>query len=338
MGFINLYRIQILALTFLGVGQSFSWAAEKNPCAALNRVSGFYTGASIAKEISQYPDFQSHLIYIDLDQADSPTLRNHAKGLEETLRLLEKNSRPVALQIALETSKSSLPRILRALELKDHPLANRLDLILDRLRHSRNLCIFLRPFSEMNDGSAQAPWELNTEINDEHPNSPDRFIEIWQQIFKRIKKLNSPNLKMMFSPLATRQRFSIGDISYILNQLPQGSIHIYAPTLYSRPRSYYGEDSFGYDSLRNLLDPWIRVLRNSPHADVPIGIAELGFWKQKRPEQQFGAFREGLVQAKEMGVKYLMYFQYGARNRGWSISGDESIHRKFLDALKSFQN
>jgi hypothetical protein len=323
-------RVGGVALIFLGalgwLGQAWLGATSADAAPA---VAGLFTYYRPEKQRELFPESQTHLVYYDFDREQGAMLRQ----LEADLARIQ-GRQGYVLQVGMQTRTRSLPELIRALKHPHHPVSMQLERLLQILDRS-GVEVYLRPLSEMNDGSA--PWELNFLRGGRVVNTTESFVRAWDLLAKRVRAKRSPSLKLLFSPMVNRQRYSIGEVREILLQIPPSQIDLFAPTVYSRPDFYFGGDAKSYDRAALLLEPWLRMLQSTPHADLPLAVAELGFFNAGLWQEQTRALDQAVSDLRARGFSYLLYFQAGNAKRDWAIPAGVVSTGRLRAAIERFQ-
>ena len=335
--------LAILAWAFTGPGgaahpsQATGQPQGQRASACDGPMAGVFSYYSFQKRLERWPEARTQLTYVDLDGP----LKRHLPQLEKLVTAMRAQPGQV-LQLGIHTRRHALGPLVRDLRNPKAPLSRALDDILDIVDRA-GFCVILRPLSEMNSGSEGSPWELNWMKDGVMPNRPEDFIDAWRLIAHRVKSRRNPALQLMFSPLANRQQYSVQAVRQILLGIPPGQIDWFAPTIYARPGTWFGDKNRDYDSPAELVRPWVGVVRSTHHARrVRLGVAELGFSAAGDRTLQVRAWLRAARELKAAGFEYLLYFQAGnflpgAAAREWGLPWDASSQRRLSEGLAEFQ-
>lgn len=277
----------------------------------------------LSEYLNDYPGARTALSYLKLDREGA---EEAADSLDIQARIADRMKRDFWPQIALETETLGLAEFRRELA---HPgsLVERNVRMLARgiaRYQNRGKWFFIRPFSEMNDATETAPWELGDRARH---NTPQDFAAAWKLLRETFDAEGATNAIFIFSPLAAHNVHREKEVLTTLNLIPEGSIDAFGLNLYSRPFSAYGGDSQAPIPFRSLAQHWIKVLEKSRHRGIPCAIAEMGVSNQATDAARAKWIHEAFNFARSHHFVMLTYFNYA--HPYWQIPE----HTQTSDAL-----
>ena len=214
-----------------------------------------------ADYLREYPGSRTAIFaYFKLDSMDiSPFIRDLRMQAATQARL----NRDFYPQIALETEHLSLPAFTRELSRPGSPLDIKVRALASEIARYRdqNKWFFIRPFSEMNDGTATTPWEFGSP--NQH-NTPADLAAAWSGLRRVFDAEGATNALFMFSPLAAHGVHREAEVLDALNRIPVGQIDCFSLNLYSRPRSAYGGNGAEPIPFAEIAHQWMSALAPLP--------------------------------------------------------------------------
>ncbi len=270
----------------------------------------------MADFLKEYPGCRTAILaYLKLDSSPA-----EVEGILTCLRtqaaLQAGLGRPFWPQIALETRHLNLAGFVRELQRPGSRVERNVRLLAREIARYREQpkWFFLRPFSEMNDATADAPWELG------HPtraNTPRDLALAWIRLRQAFDREGATNALFVFSPLAAWGVHRQSQVLEALNRIPVGLIDAFGLNLYSRPRRAYGGRSAQPISFAELAQPWITLLAHSKQKGLPLAVTEMGVSSQASDGQRAQWLRAAFAFARSHGFVLVTYFNY--THRYWQI-------------------
>ena len=267
----------------------------------------------LSEYLDDYPGARTALSYLKLD-------RPGAEEAVDTIRLQAgiamRRDRNFWPQIALETETLGLAEFRRELAQPDSMVARNVRTLAREIARyrDRNKWFFIRPFSEMNDATETAPWELGDAARH---NTPQDFAAAWKLLRETFDAEGATNAIFIFSPLAAHNVHREKEVLKTLNLIPSGSIDAFGMNLYSRPLTAYGGASQAPLPFASLAQHWLKVLAKSRHRGIPCAIAEMGVSNQAPDAARAKWLAEAFRYARSHNFVLLTYFNYP--HRYWQI-------------------
>jgi hypothetical protein len=300
-----------------------------------SQLSGFTTGLgmdmSMGEFLKNYPSCRTAIIaYIPIDSTAATGVVN---TLEIQHRVQKQMAREFWPQIAIETDHMTLAEFRRQLDTRGSDLDYNVRQLAKGVARYRDASkwVFIRPFSEMNDGSS--PWQFATEGCN---NSPGDFAAAWNRLHEVFDEEGATNALFVFSPLAAQTVHHESDVLAALNRIPKGYIDAFGLNVYSRPANAYGRGSSEPYSFGNLVEPWLSVLAKSTHRGIPAVVCEMGISNQATTEQRSKWIHDAFKYARSHGFKMATYFNFKHVKRLDWVIGDGTVEevalRSELDA------
>ena len=267
-----------------------------------------------ADYLRKYPGSRTAIFaYFKLDSMDiGPFIRDLRIQAATQARL----NRDFYPQIALETEHLSLPAFTHELSHPGSPLDIKVRALASEIARYRdqNKWFFIRPFSEMNDGTATTPWEFG---NPTQHNTPAKFASAWLLLRRIFDEEGATNALFLFSPLAAHGVHREKEVLDALDRIPVGQIAAFSLNLYSRPRSAYGGNGAEPIPFAELAHQWMRVLAHSRHKGIPLAIAEMAVSSQASDAQRAKWLREAFHFGRTHNFVMMTYFNFP--HRYWEI-------------------
>ena len=288
------------------------------PCTRASQLPGMATGMGkllhSADYLRDYPGSQTAIFaYFKLDSMD---IRPFLRDLRIQTATQSRMNRDFYPQIALETERLSLPAFTRELSRRGSPIDLKVRFMASEIARYRdqNKWFFIRPFSEMNDGTLTTPWEFG------HPhchNTPADFAAAWTLLRQIFDQEGASNALFMFSPLAAHGVHRENEVLDALNRIPVGQIDCFSMNLYSRPRSAYGGNGADPIPFADLAHQWMGVLSRSRHKGIPLAIAEMGISSQASDAQRAKWLQSAFQFGRSHRFVMMTYFNFP--HRYWEI-------------------
>ena len=268
----------------------------------------------MADYLRDYPGSRTAILaYFKIDSMEVGPL---VKTLSTNAAEQERQAREFWPQIAIETDHLSLAAFHHELAQRGSVVEVRARTLAHAVASYRDLhkWYFIRPFSEMNDGTESTPWEFG---NPRHSNTPADFAAAWTLLRKVFDEEGATNAIFVFSPLAAHGVHRESDVLAALDRIPVGSIDAFGLNLYSRPASAYGGASRDPIPFAELARGWMQVLARSKHRGIPLAVAEMAVSSQATDEKRAQWLREACRFARTHGFVLITYFNYP--HRYWHI-------------------
>ena len=271
----------------------------------------------LSEFLTDYPGGRTALSYLKLDR-DGMT-EEAVESFRIQSDIADRMKRDFWPQIALETETMSLRQFSREMERPGSLVERNVRALAQGIARHRNQgqWFFIRPFSEMNDSTASAPWEFG--CGGRH-NTPDALAAAWKALHRAFDREGATNAIFIFSPLAAHNVHREKEILETLNKIPVCYIDAFGLNLYSRPATAYGGASPAPIPFAVLAQRWIKVMEKSRHKGLPRAIAEMGVSNQAPDARRAQWLREAFVYARSHGFVMLTYFNY--THRYWQIDDD----------------
>ncbi len=268
----------------------------------------------MADYLRDYPGCRTAILcYLKLDSMDVSEMvrymRIHA-AIQESMR------RDFWPQIAIETVRLNLAEFHRELSHRGSLIDQNVRMLAREIARyrDRQKWFFIRPFSEMNDGTEAAPWEFG---NTARHNTSEDFAAAWKLLRETFDQEGATNAIFIFSPLAAHNVHHESQVLAALNLIPVGYIDAYGLNVYSRPGTAYGGCSAEPISFAELAQPWLKLLAGSKQHGIPLAVAEMGVSNQASDAQRAKWLRDAFGFAKTHGYVMVTYFNYP--HRYWQI-------------------
>lgn len=261
----------------------------------------------MADYLKDYPGSRTAIFsYLKLDSEETETL---LKTLRTHAAIQEQMRRDFWPQIAIETERLSLLEFRQGLQQRGSLVERNTRMLARELARYRgkNKWFFIRPFSEMNDGTENTPWEFG---NKTHPNRPEDLAVAWRLLRDIFDQEGATNALFVFSPLAAYRVHREREVLAALNMIPPGYIDAFGLNVYSRPLTAYGGSSPEPVSFAELTQPWLKLLAQSRHRGIPLAVAEMGVSNQATDEKRAQWLREAFKFVRSRGFVLLTYFNY----------------------------
>jgi hypothetical protein len=246
------------------------------------------------------------LSYVKIDAGETEEV---VKSMRIHALIQQRAGRDFWPQIAIETSHMGLAEFSRDLSTPGTVVNTNVHLLAREvaLYRGSGKWFFIRPFSEMNDATAGAPWEFGSTL---HRNSPQDLAHAWMLLRSAFNDEGATNAIFIFSPLAAYRVHREKDVLAALNLIPVGDIDAFGVNLYSRPMTAYGGSSAEPIPFAQLAQPWLGVLASSHHHGIPLAVAEIGVSNQAVDSQRARWLNEAFGFAQHHGFVMLTYFNY----------------------------
>lgn len=308
---ISILSISILSISILSITGHLALAKDAPKITRASQLSALAVGVGADMHFEDYMRLNpgSHtaiLSYVRIDTEEVAELVQHIRINIATQTRLKREFWP---QIALETRDLSLSEFTK--QLSTH--GSRIDINVRRLAaeiakyRSRNKYFFLRPFSEMNDGTDANPWEF---ANKTHKNNGTDLATAWKLLHDVFDQEGATNAIFIFSPLAANRVHNEQEVMVALDKIPVGYIDAFGLNVYSRPKSAYGGTSPEPFSFAELVQPWLKLAQTSRHRGIPLAVAEMGVSNQASDPLRAKWLREAFSFARAHGYVMLTYFNY----------------------------
>jgi hypothetical protein len=269
--------------------------------------------------LREFPTSRTAILsYLKMDTLDVDEV---VKYLHWNAKIQERASRDFWPQISLETGHLNLKdfrldlarpgsRVYRSVHMLAKAIA--------RYRSARKW-VFIRPFSEMNDGTLENPWEFaNTEQN----NRPEDLAGAWKLLREAFDAEGARNAIFIFSPLAAYSVHHEKDVLAAMEMIPAGYIDAYGLNVYSRPMTAYGSASPDPIPFSTLVQPWLDLLAHSKHRGIPLTVSEMAVSNQATDDRRAKWIRDAFTFIHQHRYVMATYFNYP--HRYWHI--DEGTH------------
>ena len=314
------------ALAFLCEGRARATPTETRASHLGTVAVGMGQSMHMADFLRDYPDSRTAILcYLKLDQGQGNSMLGYLRMQAD---MQEDMGREFWPQVALETGELSLSEfsheILRRGSQVDRNVRT-LAREIARYRR-RKKWFFIRPFSEMNDATEDAPWEFGSKTRH---NTPEDLATAWILLRETFDEEGATNAIFVFSPLAAHSVHRESQVLTALNLIPNGYIDAFGLNVYSRPGTSYGGTSPEPISFAELTQPWIKLLASSRHRGIPLAVPEMGVSNQASDEQRAKWLREAFGFARSHDFVLMTYFNYP--HRYWQID-EQSLAGEALRA------
>ena len=290
-------------------------------------VAGSYTATNMQELLDANPRNTTFLSYGGMD---STTLDATMYNLGNQAEIMARNGRDLAPQIALEINNTNLSEFIRDIQDPDSEVHARVQ-ALGRQVKDWGKRVYIRPFSEMNDGSEGATWELGNRSRG--TNTPAQLAKAWVLLHDVMDQEGATNALYTFAPLAARRVGRRAEMAETLNLIPRGYIDAFGLNVYTRPLSHYGENSERYVSFSELVQPWLAIQENSPHRGLPRMVPEMACSTQGSETERARWIKEAFQYGKEHGFKAMTYFNATAK---WSLPEGGLGEQALKDSIAQF--
>ncbi len=258
----------------------------------------------------------SHTAIYGYFKMDDPKGGELIRHLADQGRIQERMGRDFWPQIALETKNLSLAAFITELARPGtvtHENVRMLARTIASLR-SGTQPVFVRPFSEMNDGTDFAPWEFATK---RFRNTPEQLATAWKLLHDTFEAEGATNAIFIFSPLAAYQVHHEAETKKALNLIPEGYIDAFGLNVYSRPMTAYGGSQRQPISFAELATPWLNLLADTRHRGIPLAVSEMAVSNQASDADRAEWLRNAFHFTRQHGYVLVTYFNYD--HRYWTI-------------------
>jgi len=254
-----------------------------------------------------YPGSRTSILsYMKLDSFDVDAAVQYMRWNASTQAQMGREFWP---QVALETSGLGLAEFRRQLAQPGSKVDRSIRLLareIAKYRRDRKW-FFIRPFSEMNDGTLSNPWEFA--LKDRH-NTPNDLAAIWMLLHRAFDEEGADNAVFVFSPLAAYSVHHEAEVLETLNLIPLGMIDVYGLNVYSRPMTAYRGASPDPIPFAQLAQPWLNVLAQSKHRGLPLAVSEMAVSNQATDDRRATWVREAFNYARKHEFVMVTYFNY----------------------------
>ncbi len=276
--------------------------------------------------LREYPHSRTAILsYLTLDTLDVDDV---VKYLRWNADIQERAGRDFWPQIALETRHLNLAefrqeivrpgsRVNRSVHMLAREIAN--------FRRARKW-FFIRPFSEMNDGTLENPWEF---ANPNQHNTPQDLAASWKLLREAFNEEGATNSIFIFSPLAAHSVHHEQEVLAAMNLIPPGYIDAYGLNVYSRPMTAYGGKSPDPISFASLAQPWLDLLARSKHRGIPLTVSEMAVSNQAADPRRAAWIRDAFEFIRSH--RYVMATYFNFPHRYWHVD-DGSLAGQALKA------
>ncbi len=290
-------------------------------------VAGSYTGTNMQTLLDANPRNSTFLSYGGMD---STTLDSTMANLRNQSEIMARNNRDLAPQIALEINHTNLSEFIRDIQDPDSEVRARVQ-ALGRQVKDWGKRIYIRPFSEMNDGSEGATWELGNRSRGS--NTAAQLAKAWVLLHDVLDQEGATNALYTFAPLAARSVGRRAEMAETLRQIPRGYIDAFGLNVYTRPLRHYGENSDRYVPFSELVQPWLAIQENSPHRGLPRMVPEMACSTQGSEAERARWIREAFQYGKEHSFKSMTYFNASEK---WSLPEGGLGEQALKDSIAQF--
>jgi hypothetical protein len=264
--------------------------------------------------LREYPRSRTAILsYLTLDTLDVDEV---VKYLRWNASIQAHAGRDFWPQIALETRHVNLAEFRQEIA-RPGSRVNRSVHMLAReiasFRHARKW-FFIRPFSEMNDGTLENPWEF---ANPQQHNTPQDLAASWKLLREAFDAEGATNAIFIFSPLAAYSVHHEQEVLTAMNLIPVGYIDAYGLNVYSRPLTAYGGKSPDPIPFAKLVQPWLDLLAHSKHHGIPLTVSEMAVSNQAADARRAAWVRDAFEFIRSH--RYIMATYFNFPHRYWYI-------------------
>jgi hypothetical protein len=247
---------------------------------------------------------------------DDPRAGDLVRHLDDQARIQQRMGRDFWPQIALETKNLSLAAFIAELARQGTVTHENVRMLARTIAslHSGRQPVFIRPFSEMNDGTDFAPWEF---ANKRFHNTPEQLATAWKLLHDTFESEGATNAIFIFSPLAAYGVHHEPETKKALNLIPEGYIDAFGLNVYSRPLTAYGGTKTQPVPFAELATPWLKLLAETRHRGIPLAVSEMAVSNQATDADRAEWLRNAFHFTRAHGYVLVTYFNYN--HRYWTI-------------------
>lgn len=264
----------------------------------------------MADFLGAYPGCSTAILsYMKIDGDDAVSI---AHTIDLNAAVQQHMGRDFWPQIAIETRRLTLPQLCKQLRDPDSDASVNARIVAAEIARyaPEGKWFFIRPFSEMNDASPDAPWEMGRK---NRGNTPQAYASAWILLRRIFDRAGATNAIFVFSVLAGYQVHRENLALKALNLIPRGDIDAFGVNLYSRPLSVHGGGRARPIPFGNLARPWIHVLKKSRQHGIPLAVCEMGVSSQASDSQRAAWLRNAFTFTRKFGFVMVTYFNFPAR-------------------------
>lgn len=308
----------VAAACLASAGSVYAEPIEKPLLTRASGIVAFSAGMGTLMHMSDYlaaykGSRTAIFAYIKMDDPKAGSL---IRNFGSQARIQSSKGREFWPQVSLETKGLPLDAFIRELSRPGSVTQGNVRLLARTIAacKAENRHVFVRPFSEMNDGTDFCPWEF---AHKRYHNTPAQFAAAWKLLRDTFDSEGATNALFIFSPLAAYSVHHERETVEALNLIPPGYIDIFGLNVYSRPMTAYGGSSPKPVAFDTLVTPWLQLVQGTKHRGIPYAVSEMAVSNQAADVYRSEWLRYAFRFARTHGFIMATYFNYP--HRYWSI-------------------